>query len=312
MMGKMEYGICTSEETPIKQKHFVGILRWQMMMARAAMEGVQCSPIFYMYDLNAARSEYTSKTGDSIIGSSVSGVKMAEELKMKYKMTACELIRNNADELKKYFASNENVKVLQGDNRKTLKLELPPQNEKFIPIRERYGYVYVDPNDAFIPIDLLSEMLGHQFFRRVDLILYVAGNSVKRGRRFTLDDLIKKVTKKVWLIREPHGTHQWTFVFGTNYEGIGEWQKEGFYKKGTPKGDEIWERITKTQKQLREEEMKKRMQNQPRLISLKGESYQNGTSKGDKIWNRVTKTQKQLREEEMKKRMQNEPLLFSL
>lgn len=271
MMSKMEYGICTSEETPIKQAHFVGILTWQMAMAKAAMGKIACDPVFYMHDLNAARPEYTSITGESITGSCVLAVNIAKKLRMKYKMIACEENEDNANELKKYFASDENVKVLQGNNEKTLPSELPEPNEKFHSLLfDRYGYVYLDPNDAFMPIPLLRRIFGNQFYRRVDLIVYVAGTSIKRGGcyLYTLDDLVKAVSKKVWLIREPHGKHQWTFVFGTNYEKIGDWKKEGFYKKGTPEGDEIWNRVTKTQKQLREEEMERMMQDQLQLFSL--------------------------------------------
>ena len=54
------------------------------------------------------------------------------------------------------------------------------------------------------------------------------------------------VGKKQWLIREPIGKHQWTFMLGTNWKKFPEWKKEGFYRIDTEEGQRVFRRLNWT------------------------------------------------------------------
>ena len=255
-MGKNQYGICTSSETATKQKHFEGILNILMPAAKKNMARFRnCDPYFWIYDLNAARSEYVNEdTGEQIVGSAVLGVTKARLRGLNYKAFLCELREDNAADLQRYFARDNNVTVLQGDNEITLPPTLPLEGA----FDQRFGYVYVDPNDAKLPIKMLTDMFSRKPFNRIDLIVNIAAASVKRRIHnenyddIALDSLLK-IKKREWLVREPHAKHQWSLLVGTNWSDAPDWKKEGFYKLNTEKGGKIWEALVKTKKQQKEE-----------------------------------------------------------
>lgn len=254
-MGKNQYGICTSSETATKQKHFEGILNILMPVAQKSMATFRkCNPYFWIYDLNAARSEYVNEdTGEQIVGSAVLGVTKARLRGLNYKAVLCELREDNAADLQRYFARDNNVTVLQGDNEITLPPTLPPERAF-----ERFGYVYVDPNDAKLPINMLTDMFSRNPFSRIDLIVNIAAASIKRRIQnenyddIALDSLLR-INKKTWLVREPHAKHQWSLIVGTNWADAPDWKKEGFYRLDTDKGGKVWRALSKTKKQQTEE-----------------------------------------------------------
>lgn len=252
-MGKNRYGICTSPETATKQKHFVGILDILMPVAKRSMARWRnCNPYFWIYDLNAARSEYVDEeTGERIIGSAVLGVTRARQHGLNYRAVLCELREDNAADLQRHFVLDNKVTVLQGDN----EITLPPTLPGYFGA-ERFGYVYADPNDAKLPIDMLVDMFSRQSFNRTDLIVNIAAASLKRMIQkenyddIALDSLLARVNKRTWLVREPHARHQWSLLVGTNWANAPEWEKAGFYRMDTDKGLKVWRQLAKTKKQL--------------------------------------------------------------
>ena len=65
-----------------------------------------------------------------------------------------------------------------------------------------------------------------------------------------LPGLLSKIKKKFWLIREPTGKHQWTFLIGTNWADFPRWNKKGFYGITTKRGQEIYRTIWMTKSEL--------------------------------------------------------------
>lgn len=252
-MGKNQHGICTSPETATKQENFSGILDILMPVAKKSMMG-WANPYFWIYDLNAARSFYEDDDGNLIKGSAVRGIEAARRHDLNYQAILCELMSDNADDLKRYFSDDKRVTVLTGDNEKTLPQQLPHRNHE-----QRFGYVYVDPNDARLPIDMLAEMFSRRPFKRVDLIVNIAAASLKRMINhedyddIALDSLLDRVDKKTWLVREPHTRHQWSLLIGTNWAEAPEWRNAGFHRMDTDKGKRIWQQLSKTKKQAQEE-----------------------------------------------------------
>lgn len=256
MMGKNKHGICTSSETSTKQKHLCGLFDFLMPTAKKNMDAWKGYDRNYLIcELNAGRSEYIDEdTGEEIIGSAVLGIERAKLHGLNYKAVLCELLEDNAEDLRCKFAGDKNVVVLQGDNR----IELPR-----VMIRQdspkQFGYVYADPNDAQLPIVLLADLYSRKSFERVDLIVNVAAASIKRMihrgnyKDISLDSLLDRIHKKTWLVREPHNKQQWSLLVGTNWAGAPEWRNAGFYRLDTDKGNKIWERLSKTEKQRMEE-----------------------------------------------------------
>lgn len=252
-MSKNTYGICTSDETETKQRNFRGLLNIIMPTARKMIVSNGAwkpDPRFWIYDLNAARSSYPDDSGHMITGSAVIGVEAARAFGLNYQAFLCELNPENTLDLSIHFADDRHVTVLTGDNRQTL----PSVLGEFGP--ERFGYIYADPNNANIPTDLLTNIYSRRVYRRTDLIVNVAAASVKRivsgaGREdASLLSLLERVDKKYWLVRDPHGKHQWTFLVGTNWANFPEWEKEGFYRLDGDRGRHIWQTVALSKKQV--------------------------------------------------------------
>lgn len=121
----------------------------------------------------------------------------------------------------------------------------------------RYGLVYSDPIDDPIPVDTFNRLAAK--FPRVDLLAYVAANDqYKRanangqghGRRLVVD--VKSVNKKVVLIREPHGAHQWTFILWSNWPELKDWRSQGFHRLDTAAGQRIMNKLNYTARELHE------------------------------------------------------------
>lgn len=250
-MGKNQYGICTSPETAVKQKSLVGILSILMPVAKRNMLKWGDSR-FWIYDLNAARSYYPDDNGAEIKSSALYGVELARYFDLDYRAILCEKEPDNAQDLQNYFQKDSRVTVLCGDHSQTLPNVLPSPYGK-----ARFGYVYVDPNDAQLPVNLLAEMFSMHPFSRTDLIVNVAAASTKRMinleryNDIALDSLLKRVKKKTWLVREPHDIQQWSLLVGTNWAEAPEWKNAGFYRMDTDKGQKVWQQLSKTKKQAK-------------------------------------------------------------
>lgn len=119
----------------------------------------------------------------------------------------------------------------------------------------RYGLIYSDPINAEIPHELLNEAAAK--LPRVDILSYVAANQYKRRRgvdpsRPFLSDHIRAIEKKIVLIREPIGKWQWTFILWSNWVKFPEWQRRGFYRLDSAKGESILERLDLSKRESHE------------------------------------------------------------
>jgi hypothetical protein len=118
---------------------------------------------------------------------------------------------------------------------------------------DRYGLVYADPIRDEIPHDLLNA--AARIMPKVDLLSYVSANQYKRRRgiderlnganatRPFLLDHIQAVKKRVVLIREPLGKWEFTFVLWTDWDGYPAWEKRGFYRLDSPRGQAVLDRL---------------------------------------------------------------------
>ena len=121
---------------------------------------------------------------------------------------------------------------------------------------DRYGLVYADPIRDEIPYELFNRTAKQ--FPKVDLLSYVAATQYKRRRGQNpekwpqLIEHISAVGKRVVLIREPRGAQQWTFILWSNWASLPDWQRRGFYRLDSERGQWIMDRLNLTKDQHKE------------------------------------------------------------
>lgn len=117
---------------------------------------------------------------------------------------------------------------------------------------DRYGLIYADPIRDEIPHGLFNQ--AAEQLPKVDLLSYVAATQYKRRRgvddsRPYLLDHVKAVNKRVALIRQPLGAWQWTFILWSNWINFPEWQRRGFHRLDSERGEQIMDRLNLTKEQ---------------------------------------------------------------
>jgi three-Cys-motif partner protein len=123
------------------------------------------------------------------------------------------------------------------------------------PDNKQFGLIYDDPSGQIPSFDLLADFATCH--HRIDILVYVSSTNIKRqyhcnlcSCNLRLDEYIKRIPKRVWLIREPQGCHQWTFLIGTNWDSFPAFKNKGFYYIDSPEGQAILERANYTREEL--------------------------------------------------------------
>ena len=128
-----------------------------------------------------------------------------------------------------------------------------------------YGLLYSDENGTVPPFDQLSEVFkGKKYLETIDILIYFSATNVKRCLKSDtadvykrLTDYIRNVPKKHWQIRESEDKHQWSFLFGTNWDKNGQMgypkiTKYNFHDISSSRGREILERLAYTNDEMQE------------------------------------------------------------
>lgn len=116
----------------------------------------------------------------------------------------------------------------------------------------RYGLIYSDPIRDEIPHELLNK--AAHYLPKVDLLSYVAATQYKRRRGQDqrrngqsdlpfLSDHVGAVDKRVVLIREPRAANHYTFVLWSNWADLPEWERRGFYRLDSDRGQRVMEQL---------------------------------------------------------------------
>jgi hypothetical protein len=113
-----------------------------------------------------------------------------------------------------------------------------------------YGMLYSDPNG--LANHGLARLVSVEL-PRIDILARLSATSYKRaGRR--ISEFMTDVPKDKWSVRAPvpGDKHQWTFLFGTNFEPGLEWRNEGFHLVGSGEGKAILKRLDTTAREAHE------------------------------------------------------------
>lgn len=125
-----------------------------------------------------------------------------------------------------------------------------------VPQKYRYGLIYVDPSGNLPDFGIFACLAKK--FPRVEILIHISATVVKRRAQAhdipeRLADLIEKIPKTHWLIREHRqgDKHQWTFLMGTGdkklFKGL---KKMQFYSIDSPEGQRILERLNYTRREI--------------------------------------------------------------
>jgi len=241
-------GIGYSEYTAQKQADFAYLVGYHLnvaghMITRAAANRKTWPPWEYWYfDITAGKGTCpeTDAPGSPLIFATE-----ARQKGVRARALLFEKEPENCASLREHLADYPECTVIPGDHTITLMPSIPEAD------RPHLGLLYCDTSGTYPPFPLLAEFASNKLTERVDLLLYVSATTIKRccgafpDKGFQLlSDGLASISKATWIIREPQGRHQWTFICGSKWEGLSGFPKRGFYKLNTDEGQAILRRLT--------------------------------------------------------------------
>lgn len=221
-----------SDYTPKKQEDFKNILSLHMKVCSKIFDNPQIvNRTYYYLDVFAGPGKYNSCSD----GSPLIFKNLIERYDLDYRADFFELDIDSAEILKERLGLVGNVS--QGNSQNLIK--------KVHKSDTQYGMAYLDPfgeglyEMSFNIMDFLACALP-----KVDIVLSIACTSIKRARGAGFTDeyiinMLNRIPKKHWIIRELYGKWHWTFLIGTNWPNWAEWANKGFYNLNSEDGREI-------------------------------------------------------------------------
>lgn len=236
------------DDTEAKQSDFRYLVGYHLnvvncMITKARREGKTFPPPEYWYFDITAGCGVHPETGDP--GSPVIFKQEAASAGIPFTAWFFDCHPHNCCALRERFHDDSSVNVIGGDHNETLMATIPDVD------RPRLGLLYCDPSGNIPPFDLLAAFADHKITSRIDILINVPSTSLKRvyaankdkGHKH-LHEYLAGIPKDVWLIRQPQGKHQWSFIIGTRWASMPEFKRIGMHKIGTPEGDEVLRRLT--------------------------------------------------------------------
>jgi hypothetical protein len=240
-------GLGYGEFTPLKQEHFEKMLALHLAVTKSAQQNWKDrgwpadTDAYWYFDLNAGAGH----DPNGLKGSPLIFLEQAQQQGIQYQAVMIERERVNYEQLCSKI-NDPNVKIEYGDHGQALP-------RYFVQGLQRFGLVYADPSGDKPPFDLLADMSRQPIYRRLDICIYVHATNRKRERRApaakdtrSLLDLMATIDKSNWIVREPFGGEQWSFLIGSNWKGIPDWAKLGFHHWKSARGKEILDILTYT------------------------------------------------------------------
>lgn len=246
-----------SGETEEKERHLRGIVHMHMRMCKGILARTSGPPYLYV-DLHAGPGnlEYHGRTFD---GSPLVFLDLAGQEQLRYQSLYFDKDETVAARLGRAIAKRlewpDGLFDLDGYGYATVdpvpcETGMPAWLAANSPHPSRHGLVYSDPIGKEIPYALLRQVAGH--LPRVDILSYVSATAYKRRGGTRLADHIAAVGKRHVLIRREATAWQWTFILWTNWDAFPEWERIGFYRLDSERGQRILARLNLTKRELHE------------------------------------------------------------
>lgn len=247
-----------SEYTRHKQDGLKSLLHINMRIVKSCLSrywkpGMPQLSYFH-FDLNSG-SGYNEE--EKIIGSPLVFLQTATVEQINYRACFCDIRRDSCEALVERVSHNEKAYVFWGDNKSFIEMipeiiKLKPKTEDCIrgeSPKFAMGSVYVDPNG---PSGLMIDELATLFktCERLDLIINLSATGLKRTKSFSwsmrVSELMSKINKKNWVVRQMYGPWQWTLLLGSNFDRVPSWKAKGFVLTNSPEGQDILNRMDMT------------------------------------------------------------------
>lgn len=238
-------GIGHSDWTPEKQDMFRRFLGIHFRMAKTAMAKHKRTRYYY-FDLNAGTGVTPDGKKD---GSPLIFIQEAERAAIEYNAHMIEVNPDNfkcLDRNLAYFgiAAYRSRAILADHNDYMASFCVPRY-------RGEFGLFYTDPTGIDdLPFETLAR-LSH-YWGKADILMALSAANLKRvgvaHGRPRLIDYLRSIKKRRWVIREPRGKHQWTFLYGTNGPAP-RWAKQGWHPVTSPEGTDILLRLSLTREE---------------------------------------------------------------
>jgi len=258
MDDKENFGF--SDYTIYKQLHLGAILRKHLNITRAIFEKHDWPEKVYHYlDLHAGPGIY-QHNGMVVRGSPIIFIETLMSVGLKCQAVFFEICDDRRTQLVWNLARFADVPDLSllfhGDYQRFLPCHFDDSQAR---AKKKFGLVYADPAGTLPPFELLAQMFQSRSYATMDVLIYMSSTNLKRQLKYDrcpidkrLKDYLGLIPKKYWIVREPYGPHQWTFLIGTNWDAFPEFRDLGFHRIDSPEGQEIFHRLNYTRKELAE------------------------------------------------------------
>lgn len=246
-----------SKFTHEKASVFSGMMDIHTTIVKGILGRGKCEPFYHYIDLNAGPGVYLDDQNRPVVGSPITARLYLISKKIPYKMYLIDKDPLVYKQLERHMASayipkgSKHFLYSQDCNAITPSIRFQESH----PVC--HGMVYADPSGQIPPFNLFRSLSYIRQYSRIDFMMTYAATSHKRQIKAKacsaterLPGLLSKIKKKFWLIREPTGKHQWTFLIGTNWADFPRWNKKGFYGITTKRGQKIYRTIWMTKSEL--------------------------------------------------------------
>lgn len=252
-----------SANTQLKQNHFRMFMQAHMRIVQSIMEHNQwVFPRYIYFDLNAGPGRYEDEEGIEVVGSPIQTLTVADGMNLPVWAWFCEQDKNSCELLRaelrqrgmqergdEFTDGATSAWLYEGSYTIGLPQSLSVLLDPSLASRQYYGLIYSDENGSLPPFALLR--LCAQQLRYCDILIHAAAAPIKRQfyspvhplmRR--LDELMATVPKDCWIVRDPYGKHQWSFLIGTNWDAFPRFKRQGFWAINSPEGASILRRLS--------------------------------------------------------------------
>ncbi|NVM56702.1 MAG: hypothetical protein HWN51_01085, partial [Desulfobacterales bacterium] len=93
-------------------------------------------------------------------------------------------------------------------------------------------------------------------YGQIDFIMFISARNYKRELKAEqcslsefLFEKLARIQKRQWIVTEPIGKQQFTFLIGTNWVEFPAWKGKGFHRANTAEGRETLARICFTREE---------------------------------------------------------------
>lgn len=259
-MSIVDGAIGCSDHTAEKHALFSEVMKWHTAMCAGIGSRIPNGLLYHYIDTNAAKGRYEHE-GVLLTGSPLRALSAIRAAHLQFRACLIDKSSQFTNELqghvKQFCAQRPEdwmaIDIYTGDNTELARRWCSAIHNRYGPSGwldpAPYGLLFNDPN-GMPDFPLLTELSSLTQLRRIDFLLYASATLIKRvhtvwkskGHR-SLCEHLDLMSKDIWLIREPVGHQQWTFLLGTNFESIRDWKRGGFYRIDSAEGQVVLERL---------------------------------------------------------------------